>query len=293
MVRPWHAALGLTGCGLIWLLAFAWSVQFEPAAILSGVGRAAAVIRFEALAMTAHMEAAELTRARVRSLRDEGAAAAALQRKRFDLANELRDAGLLAHADGNAALAEELLTAALQAAPERADLRCLLVDVRTRALPADERRVALLELVHESGSACAHALAGESFLQAGDMEAAQSYLARAAELRPDWVAPHLLLAEVAWRRGDRAGALASAGAALEHAQSLRDRLAAVERVRMAGGRAPERWRVIGEHARREWWPVGALAAAFVLFLVHPALVRAARRGLARLRSQPAAADSTS
>jgi len=293
VVRPWHAALGLAACGLIWLLAFAWSVRFEPAAILSGLGRPAAGLRLGALAMGAHLEAAELSRARVRRLRGEGAAVAALQRTRFDLANELRDAGLLAHADGNAALAEELLTAALQAAPERSDLRCLLVDLRSRALPPDERRVALLELVHESGSACAHMLAGESFLEAGDAEAAQAYLGRAAELRPDWPAPHLLLAEVCWRGGDRAGALANASAALPHAQGLRDRLAATDRMRLAGGRAPERWQVIAEYAWREWWQAGALAAAFVLFLVHPALVAAGGRGLARLRAQPTTADSTS
>ncbi len=293
MVRPWYALLGLAACGVIWLVAFGWSVQFEPTAMMSGLGRAASGLRLNALAMGAHLEATELARARVRRLRNEGAAAATLQRTRFDLANELRDAGLLAYADGNPALAEDLIRAALQAAPERRDLRCLLVDVRSRALTPDERRVALLELVYETDSACAHMLAGENFLTVGDAEAAQAYLARAVELRPDWPTPHLLLAEACRRQGDRAGALTGAQAALQHARTLDERLAAIDLIRMAGGRAPERRQVIVEHVRREWWQVTALATAFALFLVHPTLVAMTRSGLQRLRRQPVTVNSSS
>ncbi len=293
MVRPWRAALGLVVCGLIWLGAYAYSVGFAPADLLSGLGRAAAGLRLEGIAMALHLQAAALSRAQVRALRDLGAGETARQEARFALADDLRSAALLAHVEGDEEPAEDLVTEAIRAAPERVDLRCLLVDMRSADLTADERRVALLRLVYETDAACAHLLAGRSFLEAGDGVAAEAYLQRAAELRPDRPEPHLLLAELYRREGDRDEALRSAQAALANAQDLRTRLEATDCIRMAGGVVPERRRLIAEHAWRNYRQAGVPALAFLVFLLHPLLVSAARRRLARRRGQRSMADSAS
>ncbi|MGD9497978.1 MAG: hypothetical protein AB7Y46_16865 [Armatimonadota bacterium] len=292
MVRPWLAALALLVCGLMWLTAYAWSVDFVPAEVLSGLGRAAAALRLEGIGIALHLQAAKLWRAQVHSVR-EGGSPADGQSARFALADELGAAALLARVEGGAPLAEELAAEAVRAAPERADLRCLLVELRCAKLPAPQRRMAILRLVHETDAACAHLLAGQCFLAAGDAEAAEAYLKRAVELRSDVVGANLLLAELALRRADREEAAARAAAAFGHAQSLRARLQALERLRRAGGDAPPRWRVAAQHIWEHYWPAGALGLAFVLFLVHPALIAAAMHAAARLRGQDKTAQSAS
>lgn len=293
MVRPWLGALGLAISGLLWLGAYAWSVHFEPPRVVSGLGDAASALRFEALAISLHVRAAEMHRDEVIRLRARGAAAPRLQEERFALADELRTAGLLADAEGAAGPAAELLANAVRAAPERVDLRCLLADVRARHESPEQRRVALLRLLLEYDAACAHTLVGESFLESGDAGAARAYLERATTLEPDWARPWLALAEIHLQTGDRERALKSALAALQCAPGLHTRLAAAELVRQAGGAAPPRWQLIAEHAWRTYWPAAALAGAFVIFLTHPALLRRLRRALRRSGAQEKAADSAS
>lgn len=293
MVRPWLGALGLAVCGLLWLLVYAWSVHFEAPRVISGLGEAAATLGFEALAANLHVQAAGLHRARVTRLRAQGAAAARLQAERFALADELRTAGLLAAAEGEPGTAAELLANAVRAAPERADLRCLLADLRSRGLPPEERRMALLRLLLEYDVACAHTLVGESFLEAGKLAAAQPYLERATTLCPNWSRPWLDLAKLHLSAGDREQALHSARAALQHARNLHTRLTAAALIRRAGGTGPSACHLVAEHICRNYWPPAALALAFGVFLVHPALVRRVRRGLGPSGDQAKTADSAS
>lgn len=293
MVRPWLGALGLAVCGLLWLLAYAWSVQFDPPRIVGGLGHAAAGLRLPALGVGLHVRAAELHRTRVVALRAQGAAAPRLQEERFALADELRTAGLLADAQGDVAAARDLLADAVRAAPERVDLRCLLTEVRARGQSPEQRRLALLRLLLEHDAACTHTLVGESFLVAGDLAAARPYLERAITLDPTWARPWLALAQVRLQARDRAGALESGVAALQHATSLGHRLAAADLVRRAGGTAPPRWRLIAEHVGRGYWQAGALALAFALFLVHPMLLSRLRAVLRRRGDQENTAESAS
>lgn len=293
MVRPWLGALGLAICGLLWLGTYAWSVRFEPPRVVSGLGDAAAALRFEALAVSLHVRAAEMHRAEVVRLRARGAAGPRLQEERFALADELRSAGMLADAQGEAASAAELLANAVRAAPERVDLRCLLADVRARELGPEQRRLALLRLLLEYDAACAHTLVGESFAEAGDTAAARAYLERATALEPDWARPWLALAELHLKTGDREQALDSARVALRCASGLRARLAAAKLVHRAEGEAPPRAQMIAAHIARSYWPAAALALAFAVFLVHPWLLRRLRGALRRADAQEKAADSAS
>lgn len=293
MVRPWPAVLGLAGCGLLWLIVYAWSVQFEAPRVVSGLGSAAAALRFEALAVSLHVHAAEMHRAEVVRLRARGASGPSLQEERFALADELRTAGLLAEAEGERAAAVELLANAVRATPERVDLRCLLADLRARGQSPEQRRVALLRLLLEHDAACAHTLVGESFLEAGDLTTARAYLERATALQPHWARPWLALAELHLKTGDREQALDSARVALRCASGLRARLAAAELVRRAGGEAPPRAQMIAAYIARSYWPAAAPALAFAVFLVHPWLLRRLRGALRRADAQEKAADSAS
>ncbi len=293
VLRPWPAALALVACLVIALAVYAWSVDFRAPDVVSGLGEAAAAVRLQATAMALHLQAAEMHREEVRRMRDAGEAAARLQAARFALADQLRTAALLAWAEGNPDRAGEWLVEASRAAPERVDLICLMTDLRTRATEAAERRVELLLLVLRYDSPCANLLVGESFLEAGDADAARGYLQRAAQGSPEWPGPHLALARLHMLAGDPAAAQASGQKALAHARDLHSRLNAAAIVRRAGGVAPERWRLIAEWAWRTYAWVLPVVGAFVVLLVSPALVRLGRRGVAWVRSQRGMAQSAS
>jgi tetratricopeptide (TPR) repeat protein len=293
VLRPWLVALALVGCGLIALTAYAWRVEFRGPAVVSGLSEAAANVRLRGIAMSLRIQAAELRRNEVRRLRAQSAPAAARTQARFALADELRDAALLAEADGDLERAREWMAEAAQAAPERADLRCLLTDLRTREAAPDERRMELLRLVYHHDAPCAHVLAAESFLAAGDTQAARAYLQRAAEADERWAEAHLALARLDLREGDAGAAHANAAQALSLARDLRLRLSAAAVLRAAGGSAPSRVQLTAQWAWRSYAYVLPAAGVFVLLLVSPALVASARRGVAWMRSQRGTAESAS
>jgi len=293
VVRPWLGALALAVCALIWLAVFAWSVGFEPAAVVSGLAQGAATVRLEGIGMALHIEAAEMHREAVARLRRAGAGEARLRSARWRIAGELRAAALLAQAGGDLKLAQSLLTRALQAAPERVDLRCMLTELRARGMPPGDRRMELLRLAYRTDAACAHLLVGESFLETADLQAAEAYLTRAARAEPQWARAHLTLARLYRRSGRREDALAEARAALACADGLRERIVATEMVRLTGGTAPAAWRVIAEHLWHGYRHVGVLVLALVLFAVHPAIVALLRRAVARLRRQESMPESAS
>jgi len=293
VLRPWLAALALVACALIALGVYAWTVEFRAPDIVGGLGRAAAGLRLEAIAMSLHLEAAEMRREEVRRLRAENAAPARRQAARFALANDLRAAALLAEAEGNTDRASEWLTEASRAAPERVDLICLLTDLRTRAAGPNERRMELLRLVYRHDSPCANLLAGQSFLDAADPDAARSYLERAAADSPDWAEPHLALARLDLRAGDLPAARARAAHALAQAEDLPSRLQAAAIIRAAGGAVPPPWQLIAQWAWRGYAWLLPAAVAFVVLLVSPALADLARRAVAWIRSQRGMAESAS
>ncbi len=284
-MRPWLIAAAFLICASAGLLAFAWSVQFDAPATLDGLAVGAHAVRLRGIAIALQTRRAELLRARVRRMRVTGASATALQTARWSLADALRDASIISREAGLDGVAETYMALAAQAAPERDDLRCLLIDLRSRELPPRQRRVELLRLVLEQDCACANMLAGESFMVAGDLEAAAPYLARAAELAPEWPRPHFALARLHLRRSDSDAALRSARAALDSSSGMRQRLAAAELIRRAGGNAPAAWRIVVEQLRDRWTPVGLLALGFLLFVFHPALLSGGRSLLCRVRRQ--------
>lgn len=293
VVRPWLTALAIVVCALLWLVAYSWSVGFDGPETVAGLARGAAVARLEGIAISLHLQRAEALRERVWRLRAEGAGAAARRAARWELADALRDSATLAEREGALEMAVDLLTEAVQAAPERLDLWCLRTDLRTRSMAPGERRVELLRLVLRHDAACASLLAGESFRSEGDLEAAKVYLRRAAEIAPGWSRAHLALARVLKADGDTEGAEASALRVLETAGELQERLEAAALVRGSGGRAPEPWRLIAEHV---WWTYRhglLLGLALAVFVFHPALVSAGRGMVVRLRAQSRTADSAS
>ncbi|MGC9316728.1 MAG: hypothetical protein ACP5KN_01680 [Armatimonadota bacterium] len=293
MVRPWLAAVAILGCGLLWLAAYSWSVGFDGPRTVAGVARAAAVMRLEGIAMSLHLQRAEALRGHVWQLREEDARAPARRAARFELADALRDAAVLAEREGARELALHLLGEALQAAPERVDLQCLRTDLQTRSMPAGERRVELLRLVLRHDTACANLLAAQSFRREGDLEAAEAYLRRAAEIAPEWSRAHLALAQVLKASGHADGAQFSARRALEAAGGLHERLAAAALLRRLGGEAPEPWRLVAEHVWRSYGHVLLLGVALMVFVFHPGLASAGRSVAMRLRAQSRTRDSAS
>lgn len=285
MLRPWLAALALIACAVAWLTAYAWSVQFQPPAVLEGLARTAESVRLPAIAVRLHVRAAEMHRARVRALREIDAPEAERREARFALANGLRSAALIMQREEEQEVAVELLTEAMQAAPERADLRVLRTDLATRDGPAAERRVELLRLVYRHDQPLAHYLVAQSFLDEGADEAALGYLTRAAEGSDGWAEPHLALARLHLRGGRAEEAADHAREALAAGGDPRTQLAAGDLLRRAGGDAPERWRVIGEYALERYTAAALLAAAFVVLLFSPVLVALGARAVARVREK--------
>lgn len=283
MLRPWFAALALVVCGLVLLATFAWSVQFDPPAMLGGLAEAAETVRLPAIAASLHVRAAEMHRAEVRRLREIGAPEMERRAARFALADRLQTAAVILYRAREPDAAGQLLREALQAAPERADLRSLLTDLNTRDLPAEERRVELLRLAYRHDRPLAHYLVAQSFLAEGRHEAAEGYLLRAAETGPTWAEPRLELARLQLRAGRAEEARESAQEALEVTNDLRTQLAAIELLRNSGGHAPERWRVIADFVIERYAVVGLLAVAFVLVLFSPALVALGARGVGAVR----------
>lgn len=293
MLRPWLAALALVGCGLISLIVHAWSVDFRAVEVVSGIAEGAVNVRFEGIAMGLRIEAAEMRRSEVRRLRAGGASASRLLDARLALADELRDAALLAEAEGDLDLAKEWMAEAVQAAPERADLRCLLTDLRTRSAEPDERRLALLRLVYEHDGPCALLLAGESFAEAGDSAAARAYLERAVEGAPRWPDAHLALARLELRQSAPEAAVTAASEAFRLARDLPTRLRAAEVIEDAGGAAQPRWEIIARWQWRSYAYLLPMVGLFAVLLVSPALAGLGRRAVAWLRAQRGMAESAS
>ncbi len=283
MLRPWFAALALAACGLCWLLAFAWGLQFHPPALVAGLARAADNVRLPAVAATLHRESAEMHRRHVRHLREIGASEIERRAARFALGSRLRSAALIMHREGDTDLADRLLGEAIQAAPERSDLRSLRVDLRTRDDPPDTRRVELLRIVDRYDDPLAHYLVAEGFIAEGNDEAARGYLVRAAGGSTGWADPHLALAKLYTRAGMTDEALTSAREAFASGHDLRGKLAAADLLQHSGGQAPERLRLIARHLSDNWAPLGLLVAAFVLLFFSPALGAFGRQGLKRAR----------
>lgn len=295
LLRPWLAALGLFACAIGWFTAFAWSVQFDPPALLAGLGDAADGMRLPAMAVTLHMRAAELHRAHVRRMRETQAPGAERRDVRFALADRLRSAALIMHRSGDATAAASLLTEALQAAPERTELRSQLVDITTRETSLGQRRVELLRLVHSHADPLAFFLVGQSFIEEGNDEAAAGYLSRAAERSPRWAEAHLELARLHLRAGDLDDSAEHAAIALAEADDLTQRLAAATLARRAGAWAPPQHQIIAQFALARYQGVALLLAAFTVLLFSPALVTLATNAVGRLRGllQRSISDSAS
>lgn len=293
MLRPWMAALALMICALLSLVVFAWSVDFYAPDVVQGFAEASAGLRLEGLAMGLHHEAAEMRRREVRRLRDAGAPAAERTSVRLALADELRDAALLAESEGDLDLATEWMGEAVQAAPERVDLVCLLTDLRTRGGQPEERRVAFLRLVWEHDAACAYMLAGESFLEADDLQTARIYLERAATRAPQWAKPRLMLARIELRANHAEAATEHAREALQLSTDLDAELEAASLLRSTGGDAPAPWEIIARWLWRSYAYVLPSIGAFVLLLLSPGIIRLVQTGVAWVRSQRNMAESAS
>ena len=285
MLRPWYAALALIIFALAWFTAFAWSVQLRSPDVLEGLADAADSVRFPAIAVSLHVRAAEIERAHVRRLREIDAPGQQRQEARFALADRLGSAAQIMRREGDHAAAEQLLTDALRAAPERSDLRTLLTDLRTRQVTAEERRVELLRLVYRHDDPLAYFLVGESFRNAGDAETAVAYLERAAERKPEWADPHLELARLYRGTGRDEDALGSAQQAFMAADTLGMQLSAINMIERSGGHPPERWRVIAEYAVARYSGLALLVAAFVVLLFSPALVSGGAGAVRRVRDR--------
>ncbi|MFP4248671.1 MAG: hypothetical protein ACLFU7_03365 [Armatimonadota bacterium] len=293
MLRPWLAVLALVGCALIALAVFAWSVTFSAPAIFSGVAESAANVRLQGIAMSLRRQAATMRRDEVRRLRSDNASAAQRAIARHALADELRSAALLAETEGDLVLAQEWMTEAAQAAPERIDLLCLLTDLRTREIAPEERRKEFLLLVYEHDSPCAHLLAAESFFEADDLVAARAYFERAAREAPQWAKPRLALARLDLRAGDRERAREHAAEALARATGLRAELSAAALLDAAGGAAPSRWLLTARWTWRSYACLLPSVAIFVVLVLSPTLVRLIKRGVAAVLSQRGMAESAS
>lgn len=278
MVRPWVGGLAILLCALAWLGALAYRAQFRPAGMYEGLAQAAAAGRLEGIAIALHLEAADAYRGQVQHLRAQGAPRAELKGARHALADQLKAAAMILWRQGEPRAASRHLDAAAKAAPERLDLGCLLTQARVRCGEEPDLRLALLRLAYRHDAACALYLLGRTFLEENRLEEATAYLQRAAEKDPSQSGAHLLLAEIRLEQNDRAGALASASQAYDNARSLQGRLAAAALTDRAGGRAPSRTAIIADAYWRRYRYLAVTLAALAIFLFHPALGRALRRG---------------
>lgn len=278
MVRPWVGGLAILLCALAWLGALAYRAQFRPAGMYEGLAGAAAAARLEGIAIALHLEAADAHRRQVQQLRAQGVARPRLKAARFALADQLKAAAMILWHQGEAQAASRHLDAAVKAAPERLDLRCLLIQARVRWGEEPDLRLALLRLAYRHDAACALYLLGRTFLEENRLEEATAYLQRAAERDPRQSGAHLLLAEIGLKQNDRPGALGSASQAYRSARSLQERLAAAALTDRAGGRVPSRAAIMAEAYWRRYRYLAVTLAALAIFLFHPALGRTLRRG---------------
>jgi len=255
----------------------AYRADFEGGAVYDALARAGVTVGLEGIAVALHLEAAGLYRAQVHELRSEGASRADLRASRYALADQLKAAGLILWRQGEVRGAAHYLDAAAKAAPERLDLRCLLIQARVKTGEEPDLRLALLRLAYRHDAACAHYLLGRMFSQEGRSQEAVAYLERAVEKAPGYTAAHLLLAEIRLKNGDHEGAAQSAGLACESARNLREMLAAHALIQRLGGEAPPRAVFVAE---AYWYPyryVALTMAALLIFLFHPAIGRMLRR----------------
>ncbi len=208
LVRPWLGGVAMVALVVIWLGALAWSVQLRRSGMYDGLGEAAATVRLNGIALWCYLQSAEQWRERVRELRASGAPAEQSLAARSALANRLRAAWLVAAGDEQHALALEYLRRAVRAAPERVDLRCLLIRARADAAEDVDPKMEFLRLAYRHDAACALWMLGEIFWQDGQPEAAEAYLRRAVARKPELAGAHLLLAEIERADGNRKAALA-------------------------------------------------------------------------------------
>lgn len=277
MVRPWVGGLGILLCALAWLGVLAWRAEFNPAGVYEGLARAAAAARLEGIAIALHLEAADSCRRQVHKLRAQGTSRAELKEARCALADQLKAASLILWREGEVGAASGCLDAAAKAAPERLDLKCLLIHARVETGQEPDLRLALLRLAYRHDAACALYLLGRMFLEDDRPDEATAYLERAAEKDPRQSRASLLLAEMQLRQNDRAGALASASQAYDNARSLGERLAAVALIERAGGRVPPRAALIAEACWQRYRYLALTLAALAVFLFHPAIGGFVRR----------------
>jgi len=278
LVRPWVGGLGILLCGLAWLGVEAYRADFEGGAVCDVLARASAAASLEGIAVALHLKAADLYRAQVHALRAEGASRAELRATRYALADQVKAAGLILWRQGELRGAAHYLDAAVKAAPERLDLKCLLIQARVKTGEEPDLRLALLRLAYRHDAACAHYLLGRMFLEEGRSEEAAAYLERAIQKAPGYTAAHLLLAEVRLRNGNREGAVESAGRACESARNLREMLAAHALIQRLDSEAPARAVFVAEAYWYAYRYVALTVAALLVFLFHPAIGKALRRG---------------
>jgi len=263
---------------LAWLGVVTYRADFEGGAVCDALAHASAAAGLEGIAAALHLEAADLYRAQVRELRSERASRADLRAWRYALADQVKAAGLILWRQGELRGAAHYLDAAVKAAPERLDLRCLLVQARVKTGEEPDLRLALLRLAYRHDAACAHYLLGRMFFQEDRSEEAVAYLERAIQKAPGYTAAHLLLAEVRLKKGDHEGAAGSAERACESARNLREMLAAHALIQRLGCEAPARAVFVAEAYWYAYRYVALTGAALLVFLFHPAIGKALRRG---------------
>jgi len=270
--------VGILLCGLAWLGVVTYRADFEGGAVCDALAHASAAAGLEGIAAALHLEAADLYRAQVRELRSERASRADLRAWRYALADQVKAAGLILWRQGELRGAAHYLDAAVKAAPERLDLRCLLVQARVKTGEEPDLRLALLRLAYRHDAACAHYLLGRMFFQEDRSEEAVAYLERAIQKAPGYTAAHLLLAEVRLKKGDHEGAAGSAERACESARNLREMLAAHALIQRLGCEAPARAVFVAEAYWYAYRYVALTGAALLVFLFHPAIGKTLRRG---------------
>ena len=270
--------MGILLCGLAWLGVVTYRADFEGGAVCDALAHASAAAGLEGIAAALHLEAADLYRAQVRELRSERASRADLRAWRYALADQVKAAGLILWRQGELRGAAHYLDAAVKAAPERLDLRCLLVQARVKTGEEPDLRLALLRLAYRHDAACAHYLLGRMFFQEDRSEEAVAYLERAIQKAPGYTVAHLLLAEVRLKKGDHEGAAGSAERACESARNLREMLAAHALIQLLGCEAPARAVFVAEAYWYAYRYVALTGAALLVFLFHPAIGKTLRRG---------------
>lgn len=190
-------------------------------------------------------------------------------------ADSLVAAARLVAQQGHEAEAVPLLQGALRQAPWRKDVRATLLEAQVDQRSGLALR-RLADLAYREDDPEAQYVLAKGYLRAGRVEDAGALLRHAAGKQPAHVGLRLALANYLLNMGAASKALTHAKAALEMAQTLREKLQAAELVSASGGQAPVEADLVWAYRTQQYGPTMLVALLYLLCLCAPAWVSGLR-----------------